>query len=88
MRKEGPRVKHGREAFEARVWQWKEKYGGEIINQLQKVGASCDWDRERFTLDEGLSRAAREAFVQLYEKGLIYQVPHDQLVAWSADGCF
>jgi valyl-tRNA synthetase len=82
LRKEGTsREALGREAFEARVWQWKEKYGGEIINQLRRLGASCDWDRERFTLDEGLSRAVREAFVQLYEKGLIYQGP--RMINWS-----
>lgn len=71
----------GREAFEERVWQWKEKYGGEIINQLRRMGASCNWDRERFTLDEGLSRAVREAFVRLYEKGLVYQGP--RMINWS-----
>ena len=82
LRKEGSsREAIGREAFEARVWQWKEKYGGEIINQLRRLGASCDWDRERFTLDEGLSRAVREAFVRLYEKGLIYQGP--RMINWS-----
>jgi valyl-tRNA synthetase len=82
LRKEGTsREALGREAFEARVWQWKEKYGGEIINQLRRLGASCDWGRERFTLDEGLSRAVREAFVQLYEKGLIYQGP--RMINWS-----
>jgi len=82
LRKEGTsREEVGREAFEARVWQWKEKYGGEIINQLRRLGASCDWDRERFTLDEGLSQAVREAFVQLYEKGLIYQGP--RMINWS-----
>lgn len=82
LRKEGTsREELGREAFEERVWQWKEKYGGEIINQLRRLGASCDWERERFTLDEGLSRAVREAFVQLYEKGLIYQGP--RMINWS-----
>ena len=82
LRKEGTsREAVGREAFEARVWQWKEKYGGEIVNQLRRLGASCDWDRERFTLDEGLSRAVREAFVRLYEKGLIYQGP--RMINWS-----
>jgi len=82
LRKEGTsREELGREAFEKRVWQWKEKYGGEIIHQLRRMGASCDWDRERFTLDEGLSRAVREAFVQLYEKGLVYQGP--RMINWS-----
>ncbi len=63
----------GREAFLARVWEWKEKYGGIIINQLKHLGASCDWQRERFTMDEGLSRAVRQVFVQLYKEGLIYR---------------
>lgn len=63
----------GREAFLERVWAWKEEYGGRIINQLKKLGASCDWQRERFTMDEGCSRAVREVFVSLYEKGLIYR---------------
>jgi len=82
LRKEGTtREAIGREAFEQRVWQWKEKYGGEIIHQLRRLGASCDWERERFTLDEGLSRAVREAFIQLYEKGLVYQGP--RMINWS-----
>lgn len=59
----------GREAFEERVWQWKEQYGGFITNQLRRLGASCDWSRERFTLDQGLSDAVAEAFVQLADKG-------------------
>lgn len=63
----------GREKFLEQVWQWKEKYGSRIISQLKKLGASADWQRERFTMDEGCSRAVREVFVQLYEKGLIYQ---------------
>jgi len=63
----------GREKFLERVWQWKEKYGSRIINQLKKIGSSCDWDRERFTMDEGCSKAVKEVFVNLYEKGLIYQ---------------
>ena len=63
----------GRERFVERVWQWKQKYGGIIIQQLKMLGCSCDWERERFTMDEVLSRAVREAFVQLYEKGLIYR---------------
>jgi valyl-tRNA synthetase len=71
----------GREAFLARTWAWKEKYGGIITQQIRRLGASCDWDRERFTLDEGLSRAVREAFVRLYEKGLIYRGP--RLINWS-----
>ena len=63
----------GREEFERRVWQWKEKYGDTIVRQMIRTGASCDWSRQRFTLDEGLSRAVREVFVRLYEKGLIYR---------------
>jgi valyl-tRNA synthetase len=71
----------GREAFIQRTWEWKEKYGGIITRQLRRLGASCDWERERFTLDEGLSRAVREAFVHLYEKGLIYRGTY--LINWS-----
>ena len=71
----------GREKFIERTWEWKKKYGGIITNQIRRLGASCDWDRERFTLDEGLSRAVREAFVRLYEKGLIYRGP--RLINWS-----
>ncbi len=63
----------GREAFLQRVWQWKEKYGGTIIRQLRTLGTACDWQRERFTLDERLSDAVQEVFVRLYEKGLIYK---------------
>lgn len=63
----------GREEFLRRTWAWKEEYGGRILNQLKKLGASVDWSRERFTMDEGCSRAVREVFVRLYEKGLIYQ---------------
>ena len=63
----------GREAFVRRVWQWKEEYGGAIIGQLKRLGCSCDWTRERFTMDEALSTAVREAFVRLYEAGLIYR---------------
>jgi valyl-tRNA synthetase len=63
----------GREAFEARVWKWKEESGGAIKQQMVRTGTSCDWSRERFTLDPGLSRAVREVFVRLYEKGLIYR---------------
>ncbi|OGO27634.1 MAG: valine--tRNA ligase [Chloroflexi bacterium RBG_16_52_11] len=71
----------GREEFLRRTWAWKEKYGGIITQQIRRLGASCDWERERFTLDEGLSRAVREAFVHLYEKGLIYRGP--RLINWS-----
>ncbi len=63
----------GREKFLERVWDWKTKYGDRIISQLKKLGASCDWSRERFTMDEGCSRAVREVFVNLYDKGLIYR---------------
>jgi len=63
----------GREAFVRRVWQWKDEYGGVIIDQLKRLGCSCDWTRERFTMDPGLSRAVREAFVRLHEAGLIYR---------------
>ncbi len=71
----------GREEFLRRTWAWKEKYGGIITMQIRRLGASCDWKRERFTLDAGLSRAVREAFVRLYEKGLIYRGP--RLIHWS-----
>ena len=71
----------GREEFLRRTWEWKHKYGGIITQQIRRLGASCDWKRERFTLDEGLSRAVREAFVSLYDKGLIYRGP--RLINWS-----
>jgi valyl-tRNA synthetase len=71
----------GREEFVRRVWAWKHKYGSVIAEQHRRLGASCDWDRERFTLDDGLSRAVREAFVRLYEKGLVYRGTY--LVNWS-----
>ncbi|KWT92709.1 valine--tRNA ligase [Candidatus Magnetominusculus xianensis] len=70
----------GRAAFTERVWQWKALNGGQIIHQLKKLGASCDWSRERFTLDEGLSRAVREVFVSLFEDGLIYR--STRLINW------
>ncbi|MFA5701540.1 MAG: valine--tRNA ligase, partial [Desulfuromonas sp.] len=70
----------GREAFVARVWQWREDFGDKIINQLKRLGASCDWERERFTMDEGLSKAVREVFVSLYEDGLIYRA--NRLINW------
>ena len=63
----------GREEFLKRAWEWKEEYGGTILNQLKKLGCSCDWDRERFTMDEGLSNAVNHVFVNLYHKGLIYK---------------
>lgn len=59
----------GREEFVKRVWTWREQYGGTIIRQLRKLGTSCDWERERFTMDEGLSDAVKQVFVQLYNKG-------------------
>ncbi|MCL5428768.1 MAG: valine--tRNA ligase [Chloroflexi bacterium] len=71
----------GREEFLKRTWSWKEKYHGIISRQIRRLGASCDWSRERFTLDEGLSVAVREAFVRLYKKGLIYRGP--RLINWS-----
>ena len=70
----------GREGFIEKVWEWKKEYGGRIINQLKRMGASCDWERERFTMDEGLSRAVREVFVTLYEEGLIYR--GERLINW------
>src|SRR5512143_4170823 len=70
----------GREQFIQRVWNWREESGGTIINQLKRLGASCDWERERFTMDEGLSRAVREVFVRLFEEGLIYQ--GDYIINW------
>jgi len=81
LRKEGlSRHDLGREKFIARVWKWKEQYGGVIINQLKRLGCSCDWDRERFTMDEGLSQAFREVFVRLYNDDMIYQ--GDYIVNW------
>ncbi|MCD4684776.1 MAG: valine--tRNA ligase, partial [Anaerolineae bacterium] len=71
----------GRAEFLRRTWQWKAEKGGRIVQQLRALGASCDWDRERFTLDKGLSRAVREAFVRLWEAGLIYRGP--RLINWS-----
>jgi len=70
----------GREAFIEKVWEWRKEKGGTIINQLRKLGASCDWERERFTMDEGLSSAVREVFVRLYKEGLIYK--GDYIVNW------
>ncbi|MCY3782057.1 MAG: valine--tRNA ligase [Chloroflexi bacterium] len=82
LREEGTsREDVGYEEFLHRTWQWKDEYGGEIIRQLRRLGASCDWDRERFTLDEGLSEAVLHAFVTLWEQGLVYRGP--RLVNWS-----
>ncbi len=81
MRKEGvTKDDLGREGFLERAWDWKAKYGGRIIEQLKKLGSSCDWERERFTLDEGCSKAVREVFVRLYEKGLIYR--GERIINW------
>lgn len=70
----------GREKFLERVWDWKKQYGSRIINQLKKLGSSCDWSRERFTMDEGCSKAVKEVFVSLYNKGLIYQ--GNRIINW------
>lgn len=70
----------GRDKFLERVWEWKHTYGSSIINQLKKLGASCDWERERFTMDEGCSKAVREVFVRLYDKGLIYK--GNRIINW------
>lgn len=81
MRKEGiSKEDLGREKFLERAWDWKAQYGGRIIEQLKKMGSSCDWDRERFTLDEGCSNAVKEVFVRLYEKDLIYR--GNRMVNW------
>jgi valyl-tRNA synthetase len=74
------RHKIGRDKFIGLVWEWRNKYGGMIIKQLKKLGSSCDWDRERFTMDEGLSRAVKEVFVSLYKEGLIYR--GDYIINW------
>ena len=70
----------GREGFLKRTWEWKKEYGGTITSQLKKIGSSCDWDRERFTMDEGCSKAVQEVFIKLYEKGLIYK--GSRIVNW------
>jgi valyl-tRNA synthetase len=81
MAKEGIKKEDiGREKFLERAWEWKRVYGGRIVEQLKKLGSSCDWDRERFTMDEGLSKAVLEVFVKLYEKGLIYR--GDRIINW------
>ncbi len=82
LKEEGTsREEVGRNTFLEETWSWKEEHGGLIVEQIRRLGASCDWSRERFTLDNGLSRAVREAFVHLYEKGLIYRGP--RLINWS-----
>jgi valyl-tRNA synthetase len=81
LREEGlTRHDLGREEFVKRVWKWKDEYGGNILRQIRRIGSSCDWSRERFTLDEGLSRAVREVFVRLHEDGLIYR--GTRLINW------
>lgn len=81
MRKEGiTKDDIGRDGFLKRAWEWKAQYGGRIIEQLKKMGSSCDWDRERFTMDEGCSKAVNEVFVHLYEKGLIYR--GERIINW------
>lgn len=86
MRKEGiTKEDIGRDGFLERAWDWKDKYGSRIIEQLKKMGSSCDWDRERFTLDDGCSKAVKEVFVNLYEKGLIYQ--GKRMVNWCPHCC-
>jgi valyl-tRNA synthetase len=80
-RKEPSRREMGRDAFLKRVWEWKAESGGTIVNQLKRLGASCDWSRERFTMDEGLSRAVLKVFVELYREGLIYK--DKRLVNWD-----
>jgi valyl-tRNA synthetase len=84
LRSEGKsRVAMGREAFIERVWEWKRHYGGAILDQMKRLGASVDWDREYFTMDDNLSRAVREVFVRLYEEGLVYRGKY--IVNWCAD---
>ena len=81
MKKEGiTKEDLGREKFLERAWDWKAQYGGRIIEQLKKMGSSCDWDRERFTLDEGCNKAVNEVFCNLYEKGLIYR--GERIINW------
>lgn len=81
LRKEGvDKLDLGRDKFLERAWEWKAQYGGRIVEQLKKLGSSCDWERERFTLDEGCSKAVREVFVNLYDKGLIYR--GERIINW------
>ena len=81
MRKEGVTKEDiGREKFLERAWDWKRQYGGRIVEQLKKLGSSCDWTRERFTMDEGCSEAVQTVFMQLYEKGLIYR--GERIINW------
>lgn len=86
MRKEGlTKEDLGRDGFMKRAWEWKEQYGGRIVEQLKKLGSSCDWERERFTMDEGCSKAVKEVFVKYYEKGLIYR--GERMVNWCPKCC-
>ncbi|MBQ8533245.1 MAG: valine--tRNA ligase [Clostridia bacterium] len=86
MRKEGiTKEEIGREAFLERAWAWKNEYGSRITKQLRKLGSSCDWDRERFTMDEGCSEAVKEVFVRLYDKGLIYR--GERMINWCSKCC-
>ncbi len=81
MRKEGiSKEDLGREKFMERAWEWKKQYGGRIVQQLKKLGSSCDWERERFTMDEGCSQAVKEVFIKYYEKGLIYR--GERIINW------
>ncbi len=86
MRKEGiTKEDIGRDEFLKRAWEWKREYGGRITSQLRKLGSSCDWERERFTMDEGCSEAVKEVFVKLYEKGLIYK--GERIINWCPHCC-
>ena len=87
LKKEQNLTRHdlGREKFLEHMWSWKEKYGGTIIRQLRTIGTACDWERERFTLDEGLSAAVQEVFVRLYNKGLIYK--GHRIINWCPKSC-
>ena len=84
LREEGKeKADVGREGFIEEAWEWKEEYGDRITSQLRKMGSSCDWSRERFTMDEGCNKAVKEVFVDLYDKGLIYQ--GDYIINWCPD---
>ena len=86
MRKEGiTKEDIGREEFLKRAWEWKKVYGGRITSQLKKLGSSCDWERERFTMDEGCSKAVKEVFVRLYNDGKIYR--GNRMVNWCPHCC-
>ena len=86
MRKEGlSKEDLGRDGFLQRAWEWKREYGGRITSQLRKLGSSCDWERERFTMDEGCSKAVKEVFVKLYDKGLIYR--GERIINWCPHCC-